>query len=129
MSGRLGNCIFKTSCNQQINAIAKLSRENRNVIFGTVLDDCGQPVADAVVQLLQVSDNCDYPTPLTHTFTDDNGQFLIGPLCPNTTYMLKIYNNNVQIVNKRLKVNCYNGSCISEENSSNNSDNSGCGCQ
>ena len=129
MSGRLGNCIFKTGCNQQIDAIAKLPRETRSCIFGTVLDDCGQPVVDAVVKLIQVVDSCDYPIPLTHTFTDDNGQFLLGPLCPNTTYMLKIYSDNVQIVHKRLKVNCFNGSCISAENLSNEGNNSGCGCQ
>lgn len=124
MSGRLGSCVFKTGYNQQIDAVARLPKETRSCIFGTVLDSAGQPVADAVVKLLQVVDNCDYPVPLTHTFTDDNGQFLLGPLCPNTTYMLKIYSDNTQIVHKCLKVNCYNGSCISADNLSNENGNS-----
>ena len=72
MSGRIGNCIFKTGYNEQIDAVVKLPKETRSCIFGTVLDENGLPVADAVVKLLQVNDKCDYPIPLTHTFTDDN---------------------------------------------------------
>ena len=51
-----------------------------------------------MVKLLKVNDKCDYPIPLTHTFTDDNGQFLLGPLCPNTTYMFKDFKDNTQII-------------------------------
>lgn len=112
MSGRIGNCVFRTGTNEQIDAVAKLRKENRCCIFGTVIDENGTPVTDAVVKLLQVSCNCKYPIPLTHTFTDNNGQFLFGPLCPNTTYMLKIYSDNVQIVRKCLKVDCHDGCCI-----------------
>ena len=100
MSCRLGNCVFKTGCNEQIDATVKLPRETRSCIFGTVVDSAGLPVADAVVKLLQVVDKCEFPVPLTHTFTDDHGQFLLGPLCPNTTYMLKIFSDNTQIVQK-----------------------------
>lgn len=128
MSGRIGNCVFKTGSNQQIDAVARLQRENRSCIFGTVLDECGQPVVDAVVKLLQVVDKCAYPVPLTHTFTDNNGQFLLGPLCPNTTYMLKIYSDNVQIVRKCLKVNCHRGECINANNLTTSNESSGCGC-
>ena len=60
MSGRIGNCTFKTGSNQQIDAVARLPRENRSCIFGTVLDENNQPVVDAVVKLLQVVDNCSY---------------------------------------------------------------------
>ena len=65
MSGRIGNCIFKTGCNEQIDAVVRLPKENRSCIFGTVLDECGLPVVDAVVELLQVKNKCDYPIPLT----------------------------------------------------------------
>ena len=128
MSCRLGNCVFKTGCNEQIDATVKLPRETRSCIFGTFVDSAGIPVADAVVKLLQVVDRCEYPVPLTHTFTDDNGQFLLGPLCPNTTYMLKIFSDNTQIVQKCLKVSCYKGSCINVNTVSNDSANQGCGC-
>ena len=128
MSGRIGNCIFKTGYNEQIDAVVKLPKENRSCIFGTVLDENGLPVADAVVKLLQVNDKCDYPIPLTHTFTDDNGQFLLGPLCPNTTYMLKIFKDNTQIIRKCLKVSCFKGSCISAATAGSDNESTGCGC-
>lgn len=113
MSGRIGTCTFKVGANEQIDAIAKLPKENRSVIFGTILDDYNCPIVDAVVKLLEVVDGASYPVPITHTFTDEHGQFLLGPLCPNKTYMLKVFSDNVNIVNKVLKLNCHKGSCLS----------------
>lgn len=113
MSGRIASCGVKTGCNEQIEAVIRLPEEKRSVIFGTVLDACGNPVIDAVVKLLQVEDGCKYPYPLTHTFTDDHGQFLLGPLCPNTKYMLKIYKDNIIIKYAHLQPDCYEGKCIS----------------
>ncbi len=123
MSGRIMNCQFKTGCNEQIDAKVRLRKDPRSCIFGTVVDECGMPVADAVVKLLQVKEGVEYPIPLTHTFTDDNGQFLMGPLCPNTNYMLKIYKDNVNVVNKNLSGDCYIGGCISAAD-----DDHGCPC-
>ena len=115
MSGRIMNCQFKTGTNEQIDAKVRLRKDPRSCIFGTVVDECGRPVADAVVKLLQIKEDACYPIPLTHTFTDDNGQFLMGPLCPDTTYMLKIYKDNVKVVNKCLSGECYDGTCISAD--------------
>lgn len=112
MSGRITSCPIKTGCNEQIEAVVKLSEEKRSVIFGTVLDCAGNPVQDAVVKLLQVVDGCKYPYPLTHTFTDECGQFLLGPLCPNTKYMLKIYKDNVLIRYAQLKGEPGKGKCL-----------------
>lgn len=119
MSGRIASCSVKTGCNEQIEAIIRLPEEKRSVIFGTVLDSCGNPVADAVVKLLQVVEGRRYPYPLTHTFTDENGQFLLGPLCPNTRYMLKIYKDNIVIRYAPLHADCYEGKCISMASESN----------
>lgn len=112
MSGRIGSCTFTTGCNQQINAIAKIDQEDRNAILGTVLTRCGRPVADAVVVLLKVTDRCSIPRPITHTFTDCYGQFVFGPLCPNTTYMLKIYKDDINTDDIQLICNCQVGSCL-----------------
>lgn len=113
MSGRIASCDIKTGSNEQIEAVIRLPEEKRSVIFGTVLDSKGNPVKDAVVKLLEVAEGCKYPYPLTHTFTDNHGQFLLGPLCPNTKYMLKIYKDNIVIKNAHLKTDCYEGKCIS----------------
>lgn len=122
MSGRIGCCTFTTECNQQINAIARIEREDRSAILGTVLDECGRPVMDAVVILLKITPNCPVPEPITHTFTDRFGQFCFGPLCPDTTYMLKIFKDDVNVENLSLVCNCQVGSCLGA-NDSNNSDN------
>ncbi|MBX7394963.1 carboxypeptidase-like regulatory domain-containing protein [Clostridium chauvoei] len=132
MSGRIASCPLTTGVNEQIEAVVRLPEEKRSVIFGTVLDPNGNPVPDAVVKLLKVVDGCKYPYPLTHTFTDCYGQFLLGPLCPNTKYMLKIYKDNINIKFTTLQPNPYNGQCLGknvcESNPEPENPPCGCGC-
>ena len=116
MSGRIGSCTFSTGCNQQINAIARIENEDRSAILGTVVNNSGRAIADAVVVLLKVTDRCSIPTPITHTFTDRYGQFVFGPLCHNTTYMLKIYKDDINVDNINLICNCQVGSCLGNNN-------------
>lgn len=116
MSGRIGSCTFSTGCNQQINAVAKIENEDRCAVLGTVVNNGGRAIADAVVVLLKVNDRCSIPTPITHTFTDRYGQFVFGPLCPNTTYMLKIYKDDINVDNINLICNCQVGSCLGNNN-------------
>ncbi len=112
MSGKVAVCSVCPKENQQIEAVIKLPVEKRAVIHGTVLDACNKPVADAVVKLLQIVEGCKLPCPLTHTFTDQYGQFLLGPLCPNRRYLLKVYKDNIEVKYMPLDVNCYDGKCI-----------------
>lgn len=123
MSGKVAVCSVCPKENQQIEAVIKLPVEKRACIHGTVLDANGNPVSDAVVKLLQVVDGCKLPCPLTHTFTDQYGQFLLGPLCPNRKYMLKIYKDNIQVKYMPLDVSCYEGKCIGINQTSNNGNN------
>ncbi|AGX41499.1 carboxypeptidase-like regulatory domain-containing protein [Clostridium saccharobutylicum] len=111
MSGRLSMCTICPGENEQIDAVIKIGRERRSVIYGTVIDENRDPVADAVVKLLQVCDNGRI-IPLTHTFTDKYGQFLLGPLCPNQKYMLKIYKDNITIRYDPIDAECSDGDCI-----------------
>lgn len=120
MSGRIGSCTFSTGCNQQINAVAKIENEDRCAILGTVVNNGGRAIADAVVVLLKVNDRCSIPTPITHTFTDRYGQFVFGPLCPNSTYMLKIYKDDINVENINLICNCQVGSCLGRNNNNSN---------
>ncbi|MGL4773070.1 MAG: carboxypeptidase-like regulatory domain-containing protein [Clostridium sp.] len=115
MSGRVAVCAVVPKENEQIEAMIKLPDEKRAVIHGTVVDSCGKPVVDAVVKLLQATDGCKLPYPLTHTFTDEYGQFLLGPLCPDKKYILKVYKDNVKSVYMPLEVDCYEGECICAE--------------
>ncbi len=118
MSGRVSVCSICPRENEQIDAVIKIGKERRSVIYGTVVDEDNDPVADAVVKLLQICPKG--IVPLTHTFTDQYGQFLLGPLCPNQRYMLKIYKDNICIRYEALKSSCYDGKCIGNQCRRNN---------
>lgn len=76
--------------NEQIDAVIKLCKEDRSVFYGVVLDECNEPIEDAVVKLLEVNeDGC--LEPKYHTFTDEDGQFLFGPLNPGVEYVIKVW--------------------------------------
>ena len=111
MSGRIGSCTFSTGCNQQINAVAKIENEDRCAVLGTVVNNGGRAIADAVVVLLKVNDRCSIPTPITHTFTDRYGQFVFGPLCDNRLYEVEIWVNNVK--HAKICTECHRkGECL-----------------
>jgi len=110
MSGRVSVCSICPRENEQIDAVIRISKEKRSCIYGTILDESGKPVKDAVIKLLQVCNKG--IVPLTHTFTDQYGQFLMGPLCANQRYMLKIYKDNINIRYEPIDASCYEGKCI-----------------
>ena len=114
MSGRIGSCTFSTGCNQQINAIARIENEDRSAILGTVVNNSGRAIADAVVVLLKVTDRCSIPTPITHTFTDKYGQFVFGPLCANKFYEIEIWANRVKH-SKICTTSKHHGKCLKGE--------------
>lgn len=120
MSGRVSVCSICPRENEQIDAVIKVDRERRSVIYGTVVDENNRPVADAVVKLLQVTDR--KIVPITHTFTDQYGQFLLGPLCPGQRYMLKIYKDNIRIRYEAIKSSCYEGRCLGTNTSDDDCD-------
>ena len=100
--------------NQQVEAIIKVPEERRSVIHGTVVDRFNKPVKDAVVKLLMLKDpnNPASICPITHTFTDEYGQFLFGPLCPNKAYILKVWFNDVTITPVVIHPDGCNDPCL-----------------
>ena len=90
-----------------------LPEDNRGVLFGTVKDCYNEPVKDAVVKLIEIDFECgkEERKPVSHTFTDKNGEFVFGPLCPDKKYDLQIWVNKV----KHIKVcgKCHReGKCL-----------------
>ena len=76
-----------------------LPKDNRNVIYGVVRDENKDPVCNAVVKLIEVcKDNYgkDERKPVSHTFTDKEGEFVFGPLCPDRYYEIQIWVNRVK---------------------------------
>ena len=75
-----------------------LPEDNRTVIYGIIKDCYQDPVRDAVVKLVEVVNNCgkEERKPVSHTFTDKNGEFVFGPLCANRLYEVEIWADEVK---------------------------------
>ena len=75
-----------------------LPEDNRTVIYGIVKDCYQDPVCDAVVKLVEVVCECgkEERRPVSHTFTDKNGEFVFGPLCANRLYEIEIWVDQVK---------------------------------
>lgn len=75
-----------------------LPEDNRTVIYGIVKDCYQEPVCDAVVKLVEVVCECgkEERRPVSHTFTDSNGEFVFGPLCANRFYEIEIWVDRVK---------------------------------
>lgn len=93
-----------------------LPEDNRDVIYGVVKNCFKEPVSDAVVKLVEVV--CEHDKeerrPIGHTFTDKEGEFVFGPLCPGKEYSLQIWVNDT----KKIKIcaKCHHeGKCLKGE--------------
>ncbi len=90
-----------------------LPEDNRSVIYGVVKNCFKEPVKDAVVKLLEVVYDCGKKErlPVTHTFTDKNGEFVFGPLCPDKEYAIEIFVNDVKHIKACAKCH-HEGRCL-----------------
>lgn len=90
-----------------------LSNDHRDVIYGIVKDCFKEPVRDAVVKLVEV----DYKLgkkelkPVSHTFTDKEGEFVFGPLCPGKKYSIQIWKDSVKHIKVCAKCH-HEGKCL-----------------
>ena len=92
---------------------AKIIEDNRAAIFGIVKDSYGDPIRDAVVKLIEVTKECgkEERLPVSHTFTDKEGEFVFGPLCPKKKYEVQIWANKVEHV-KFCEISHHSGKCL-----------------
>ena len=90
-----------------------LPEDNRAVIYGIVKDCYQDPVCDAVVKLVEVVIDCgkEERRPVSHTFTDENGEFVFGPLCANKLYEIEIWVDFVKHCKVCKKVE-HDGKCL-----------------
>ena len=99
MGARVVKFDFCPRENEQIEVYIKVPEEKRSVIHGVVKDWRNKVVKDAVVKLFEEvpkGDECDLK-PITHTFTDECGQFLFGPLYAHKKYVIKVWFDDVRI--------------------------------
>ncbi|MBR3162517.1 MAG: carboxypeptidase regulatory-like domain-containing protein [Clostridia bacterium] len=92
----------------------KLPEDNRNVMFGVVKNCYNEPIDNAVVKLIEVIYDCgkEERRPVTHTFTDEDGEFVFGPLCPGKEYALEIFVNDVKHVKICAKGKSRDNKCL-----------------
>ena len=93
-----------------------LPEDNRDVIYGVVKNCFKEPVKDAVVKLVEIvyEGKKQERRPIGHTFTDEEGEFVFGPLCPEKKYAIQIWVNNT----KKIKIcaKCHHeGKCLKGE--------------
>lgn len=88
---------FTPGENEQIEAIIKLPDESRSILHGIVKNSYNKVIVDAVVNLYECNNaqGKDILKPLTHTFTDECGHFVFGPLTPHKNYAIKLWINDV----------------------------------
>lgn len=75
-----------------------LANDHRDVIYGVVRDCFKEPVKDAVVKLVEVDFKYGKKElkPVSHTFTDKEGEFVFGPLCADKKYAIQIWKDSVK---------------------------------
>lgn len=90
-----------------------LPEDNRDVIYGIVKNCFKEPVVDAVVKLVEVEYKFGRKTlkPVSHTFTDKEGEFVFGPLCPGKEYAIQIWVDEVKHVKVCAKCH-HEGKCL-----------------
>ena len=94
-----------------------LPKDDRNVIYGIVKDCYKEPICNAVVKLIEI--DCihgrEERIPVSHTFTNEAGEFVFGPLCPNKFYEINIWVNQVKHIKVCAKCKhegkCLKGTC------------------
>ena len=77
-----------------------LPEDNRDLIYGVIKDCHGDPVENAAIKLIEVSLDLgeEELKPVSHTFSDKQGKFVFGPLCPDRKYSLQIWVDKVKHV-------------------------------
>ena len=117
--------------NEQIEVVVTVPEEKRSVIHGIVKDCTGKVVKDAVVKLFEAAgDHKNYLLiPITHTFTDECGQFIFGPLCAKKKYTIKVWFHDVSIRELVIAPGHDCGRCLCGDSNNKNYDNPPCASQ
>ena len=91
-----------------------LPEDSRDVIFGTIKNVFKEPIKDTVVKLIEIDfgrDGRRKRIPVSHTFTDEHGEFVFGPLCPGKKYAIDIWVSDVRHYNMEFKGH-HEGKCL-----------------
>lgn len=98
MGDRVVKFEFIPGENEEIKANIIVPKETRSIIHGVVRCEDGEVIKDAIVRLFEVNyKNKNSLKPIANTFTDEDGEFLFGPLCIKKHYVIKVWSNSNKI--------------------------------
>lgn len=88
--------------------------DDRNVIYGVLKNKHGDPIKDAVVKLIEISHEYGKKEkhPVSHTFSDRDGEFVFGPLCPDRSYEIQIWVDMVKHIKICKESHIENKKCL-----------------
>ena len=116
---------------KQFDLEINIDEDRRDVIYGVIKDSWHEPVKDAVVKLIEVTKHG--RKPVSHTFTDKDGEFVFGPLCSDKKYAIDIWANRVEHVKicKTIKKDrkCLKGVDLCCNDHFDAEDKEDCGCE
>lgn len=121
MGNRLVKFEFTPGENEQVEACIIIPKETRSIITGVVKNHKNHIIRDAVVKLFEVVPLHDRHSlkPIAHTFTDENGNFLFGPLHSEKHYVIKVWVNDIKIRETVITPEIREDSCDYENHSYN----------
>ena len=84
-----------------------LPTDDRDFIYGIVKNCYKDPIKNAAVKLVEVvcEEGKKERKPIGHTFTDKEGEFVFGPLCPDKKYAVQIWANETKQIKIHAKCN------------------------
>lgn len=88
---------IKPSAGEIIETLLQLEPDKHSILCCTVKGKDGKPVSGALALLLSGTQNHEQLTLLQQSFTDDSGQFVFGPLEPDTLYQIKVFKNSIKL--------------------------------
>ncbi len=92
---------FSPQQNERIEAVVTAPRQLCSIVHGTVLDLEGLRIRQAVVRLFSgIKDDL---KPVADTLTDDDGEFVLGPLEAEKNYVIKVYTDGVKLRELTIK--------------------------
>lgn len=89
-----------------LDATFKLASDDRKIIHGTVVNEMNEPIASATVEVFEIlkgaNNNKSYSL-IANTFTDEYGEFVLGPVMPDISILVKIFKADKTIIKEIFK--------------------------
>lgn len=94
----------KPNEHERIETTIHLQADHRPALIGTVLNETGKPVEDALITIYKSGCASKDDTTIGTVYTDNLGRFAFGPLEPNHLYEVKVfkYDENSRILEQNF---------------------------